>query len=367
MARPLRIDVAWGWYHVTSRGINRQAIFREERDWVHFLDLVGEMPGRYGVLVHAYVLMTNHFHLLIQTPRANASRAMHWLKTAYTVWLNVKYGRNGPLFQGRFKAVLVDGNGSWALDASKYIHLNPVRLQKFGQGKQELKAQRKGIGKEATEEEIRKRLEVLRGYRWSSYRAYGGYEKGYEWLTTKELLRRAADRKQDAAKEYRGYIEAAVRQGETPPETWVQSVIWGSRKFMEKMAKYVKGDRREQRELRNWEKAVSFEDTVKVVERMKREKWVEFVNRHGDWGRDAVLWAARKWSGLTLREIGKKAGGMDYGAVSQAVRHIEGIAANDRKMRSRLQWVRTHLLNIDSAEKPPIPASRTGHTLHRQS
>ena len=88
MARPLRIQVADGWYHMTARGIDRKAVFRDDADRSHFLELLEDMVGRYRVSLHAYVLMDNHYHLLIQTPQANGSAAMQWLNVSYSVWFN---------------------------------------------------------------------------------------------------------------------------------------------------------------------------------------------------------------------------------------------------------------------------------------
>ena len=92
MARPLRVNVAGGWYHVFNRGHNRQVLFHGKADYEHFLDLVGEMHARYRVHVFAYALMANHYHLLIGTPQANASAALHWLSVSYGIWHNCKYG-----------------------------------------------------------------------------------------------------------------------------------------------------------------------------------------------------------------------------------------------------------------------------------
>ena len=129
MARPLRVNVRGGWYHVTARGLERRQIFSSERDHEHFLELLEEMWKRYGVEVHAYALMGNHYHLLLRTPEANASEAVQWLNVSYSVWFNKKRDRWGHVFGGRFASVLIDSEGSWALNASVYVHLNPVRVQ----------------------------------------------------------------------------------------------------------------------------------------------------------------------------------------------------------------------------------------------
>ena len=102
MARHLRVHVADGWYHVTARGLERRIVFEDERDHEHFLELLPELVSRYGVKIHAYVLMSNHYHLLMQTPHANLSRAMQWLNVSYGVWFNRRRSRVGPVFQGRY-------------------------------------------------------------------------------------------------------------------------------------------------------------------------------------------------------------------------------------------------------------------------
>ena len=100
MARPLRVDVVDGIYHVVSRGNDRQAIFTDDKERLHFLAIVAAAQGRFGLRIHAYVLMDNHFHLVLCTPEANLSRALQWIKTSYSMWFNRRHGRVGPLFQG---------------------------------------------------------------------------------------------------------------------------------------------------------------------------------------------------------------------------------------------------------------------------
>ena len=109
MARQLRHHFAGGWYHITTRGMWRKEIFETDRDREHFVELLEEMVERYDVVLHAYVLMDNHYHLLIETPEANASRALQWLNLSYAAWFNAKHERSGPVFQARFKSIPVDG------------------------------------------------------------------------------------------------------------------------------------------------------------------------------------------------------------------------------------------------------------------
>ena len=144
MARPLRIDVEGGWYHVMSRGIERRPIFPDDSFCLHFLDLLGEMTARFGVEVHAYVLMVKHYRLLLRTPGANASQAMQWLNVSYSAWSNAKRQRVGHVFQGRFCSTLIDSDGAWLLKASAYLHLYPVRVSSLGLGKAANKAESLG-------------------------------------------------------------------------------------------------------------------------------------------------------------------------------------------------------------------------------
>src|SRR5436305_10752031 len=162
MARPLRIDLKNGWYHVANRGNNRQAIYLDTRDRKHFLDLLGEMSGRYSVEVHAYVLMRNHYHLIVRTPEANLSSAIQWLNVAYSIWWNWRHGRSGHLFGGRFKAVLVEA-GDWVLACSLSVHLNPVFMASLGLSKSQKGAEGKGWRK-PERELLAKGLEKLRGH-----------------------------------------------------------------------------------------------------------------------------------------------------------------------------------------------------------
>ena len=124
MARPLRITFPGAFYHVTSRGNERKNIYKSKRDREKFLEYLGEAHERYGAIIHAYCLMTNHYHLLIETPDANLPQIMKHLNSSYTTYFNVKRKRFGHLFQGRYKAFLVYKD-DYALELSRYIHLNP--------------------------------------------------------------------------------------------------------------------------------------------------------------------------------------------------------------------------------------------------
>src|SRR3974390_2679775 len=136
MARPLRIERTGGRYHLTARGNERKPIFRDDSDRYHFVELLSDLRERFGAKVHAYVLMDNHFHLLVETPEANLSRAMQWLGVSYSIWFNRRHDRAGHLFQGRFKSQIIEDDAGWQ-EVARYVYLNPVRASSLGPNKRQ--------------------------------------------------------------------------------------------------------------------------------------------------------------------------------------------------------------------------------------
>ena len=128
MARPLRIQYRDAYYHVTCRGNDRRSIYRDDSDRELFLEKLKASLEIYGVALHAYVLMGNHFHVLVQSPKANLSEFMRHFNIAYTGAYNRRHKRVGHLYQGRYKAILVE-SGIYLLELSRYLHLNPIRIK----------------------------------------------------------------------------------------------------------------------------------------------------------------------------------------------------------------------------------------------
>ena len=128
MARATRLDYPDTFYHILSRGNEQRDIFYEEKDYLRFLDIVARMVERFKVEIHAYVLLKNHYHLLIRTKEANLSRAIQWLGVSYAVWFNRKHQRSGHLFQGRFKSFLIE-NEEYFVTLCLYVHGNPIRAR----------------------------------------------------------------------------------------------------------------------------------------------------------------------------------------------------------------------------------------------
>jgi REP element-mobilizing transposase RayT len=126
MARPLRVEYPGAFYHVINRGNSLEKIFTSTRDYEKFLQYLEKAAERFALIIHTYCLMDNHYHLLIETPEPNLSMTMQWLNVSYATYFNRKQDRSGHLFQGRFKAILIDAD-AYLKHLSRYIHLNPVR------------------------------------------------------------------------------------------------------------------------------------------------------------------------------------------------------------------------------------------------
>ena len=126
MGRPIRVEYPGALYHITSRGNEKREIFLAEEDRKKFLSILRDYHERFGILVHAYVLLDNHYHLILETPRANLLKVMHGINAGYTGYFNRKYRRAGHLLRGRYRAILVDKD-EYLVVLSRYVHLNPVR------------------------------------------------------------------------------------------------------------------------------------------------------------------------------------------------------------------------------------------------
>ena len=212
MARPLRIEFPGAVYHVTSRGNERREIFRNDQDRKTFLDTLEDVIFRYNWLCHAYCLMDNHYHLLIDTPEGNLSIGMRQLNGNYTQRFNKRHSRVGHLFQGRFKAVLIQKD-SHLLEASRYVVLNPVR-----------------VGMVQNPEE----------WIWSSYGATAGHTKPHPCLVTDWVLSQFGSARAMAEFSYRRFIRDGISAESIWKRLKVENIL-GDEDFVGSLVEYVKG------------------------------------------------------------------------------------------------------------------------------
>ncbi|MFA7159471.1 MAG: hypothetical protein WC299_09225, partial [Kiritimatiellia bacterium] len=185
-------------------------------------------------------------------------------------------------------------------------------------------------------------LGALREYRWNSYRAYAGYGTGPGWLETGMLLARAGKGAANRVGAYRSRIEGYVRQG-VPEPGWSRTkglLAIGSAAFLQGIKRRSVPLSREMAGKQTYRCLARMEDVINKVEEEKGEGWEVFRDRHGDWGRDLVLWLARRTTGMTLAQIGGHAGGLDYAAVGMSLRYFEARCRRDRgllRLREKLK------------------------------
>jgi len=178
MARPLRIEYAGAVYHITSRGNEKKAVFKTDRDRELFLNTLQHVNKRYNWICHAYCLMDNHYHLLIETPDGNLALGMRQLNGVYTQLFNKAHNRTGHLFQGRYKSILIQKD-SHLLEVCRYVVLNPVRARM---------------------------ADAPAAWKWSSYRATAGSQAGHPCLTAAWVLGQFSGKRDKAEKEYRQFV-----------------------------------------------------------------------------------------------------------------------------------------------------------------
>jgi putative transposase len=345
MARSLRIDLADGWYHVLSRGVERRQIFPDEKSNLHFLELLGCLPIRFGVRIHGYVLMGNHYHLQVQTPQANLSRAMQWLNLSYGAWFNRRWQRSGPLVQGRYKAILHEPE-STALIINRYIHLNPVRVKALGghEGRLGTADQAENSVTGPSRQLVKARVEALNSYGWSSYPVYVGRARNPGWLTTESVYRFFGDHTLYSLRgAYRRQLEemAALGQWETDWRASIQAtVLLGSDKFVQKMLGVLKGDRREQTGLRSKERlSLNWTRITDAIGDIWGQNWDALAVARGNGALPAALFLGQRYAGLRLRELGELAGGLEYPAVNAAIARFEKRLKIDRELQQKLKRV----------------------------
>jgi REP element-mobilizing transposase RayT len=310
MGRPLRIEFPGALYHVISRGNDRKRIFLSRADCEAFLELLQESHERHGILIHCYVLMGNHYHLVLETPRGNLVKVMHGINGGYTRYFNRCHKRVGHLFQGRYHAVLVEKD-AYLMELSRYVHLNPVRA---------------GIVKKPGE------------HRWSSYPSYIGRAAEKEWVEYSWIFSRYGKRKARAGKGYRQFVEHGMEKVQWDPlDELFAGVILGSEAFVEEMKDQIPDEKLE-REIVQRRRLRSWTEPRKIIQEVASAFGVspEAVTGRGGRGnvpRKIAIHLVRRYSGIGNDEIGRLFGGLSGSAVSRTASRLEKDGAKDGKLR----------------------------------
>jgi len=292
MARPLRLEYEGALHHVTSRGNAREAIFLVDPDRELFLQVLADTVARFGWICHAYCLMTNHYHLLIETPDANLSRGMRQLNGVYTQAFNRRHLRVGHVLQGRFKAIVVEKE-SHLLELARYVVLNPVRA---------------------------KAVRSVRDWPWSSYRATAGIGKVPSFLTVDWILAQFGRDRKRASERYRDFVKAG-----RGVEVWGElrgGVLLGGDEFVGRL-KPLLSDYEALKEIPRRERRTARPDLGS-----------RFAKVRGKRERNERIHEALRVQGYTLQEVADAAG-LHYSTVSRIAKRVaeEGAAETRRAPR----------------------------------
>ena len=277
MARKPRVEFEGAFYHVIVRGNQRQKIFRDDRDRLTYLERVEHYRQRYRFKIYAYVLMSNHVHLLLETGKTPLSKILQGIQFTYTQYYNRRYRTVGHLFQGRYKAILCDRH-AYLLELVRYIHLNPARL---------------------------KNPQRLAGYRWSSHWAYLG-QKGPVAVDTALVLGQLGNSPAQACKAYRKFIEDGRGLGHE--EHYYRAIdqrFLGDEKFVQRIS-----ERAPQSEIRPRGPKIRFETLLHAMAQVHDCKAKELTakGRRRAWVRlrAQLAYLAREWCGMKTTEIARR-------------------------------------------------------------
>ena len=319
MSRPLRIEFDGAYYHVLSRGNEQRNIFRDKDDRFSFLETLGNMSERFEVEVYAYVLMDNHYHLLIKTNRANISKSMQWFGATYTQRYNIRNKRSGHLFQGRFKSFLIE-NDEYLMLLSCYIHRNPIRA---------------GI------------VRRLADYPWSSYPAYAYGKKAPVWLLTKPILSFFDTKDKHMA--YRKMVQGYSGEEDRIWEDFRHGLFLGSERFIDRIkAKYLSEDpdieipqkRQVQKDtnpaniLKKGAKVLKYDtDTFSQSSRISE---TDRLNR------DLLIYLLWSTGWYTNKEIGQLFG-LGYSSISRRVTIMKQEISKDDKLKKKIKMIKSQI------------------------
>jgi putative transposase len=314
MARPLRIEYPGAVYHVITRGNNRQTIFHDDQDRTAYLEKLFHYCREKEVHLLCYCLLSNHVHLLLETPQGNLSQMMQAFQTSYTVSYNRRRRHTGHVFEQRYKAFLVDKD-NYLLQVSRYIHLNPVAARI---------------------------VERPQDYRWSSYRAYLR-ERSAAGLRREFILGHFSGQSKEKIGKYREFVEGSLQRG----ETWfelpiVKQAFVGDEDFAEQAwRKVTKGHAREGR----YGIAVLVQAVCDVVGVEKEEFGRGTKEERIQRGRELFMYMARRYSGASLQEIVRWLGVRDVSTVSHGVRRAERRVREEGSFRQQIEETLRKLLH----------------------
>lgn len=320
MARPLRIQYPGAVYHITCRGNERKDIFKDDVDRKTFKKLLAVSGKIYNVKIYSYVLMSNHFHLLIETPLGNLSEFMRHFNITYTGYHNRRHKRTGHLYHGRYKSILVDKD-AYLILLSRYIHLNPVKVK----GKNKLSQKEK--------------MQYLKHYRWSSLPGYISKRRKEQFVDYALVLEEYGGDNDRGRKAYQAILSLDLSSKLDIQEKIVGQSILGKESFIEWVQeKFLDGT--EDREIPSMKKIhtyISKDTVIKAVEQGVSRN-IEEIKREKGVNRQIVMDCLYRLGGLNGVEIGKMMG-IGYTAVSQERNRLREKVKKDKRIKTIIQKI----------------------------
>ncbi len=317
MSRPLRLLYPGALYHIT-RGNERKEIFRTDHDRDAFLVILAQATERYRLILHAYVLMNNHYHLLMETKEENLPLAMRHLNGLYTSYFNRTHRRVGHLFQGRYKAILVEKE-SYLLELSRYMHLNPIRVKKSPR---------------------------LGSYRWSSYFDYIGKREAPKWLTTEVVLSQFGKSRSGSESAYRRFVEEGIQKGiDRPWDKMVGQILLGGEDFHRSIrSKIKKGKDREVPDRNRLEVRPELEKIRAAVSAVLSEFQFLKTGPRSDPERAVIFYLGRERGGMSLKALAERFG-VDDSAVNQGAKRVARLRLENARLNRILNQIETSLIS----------------------
>ena len=324
MARSLRVEYPGAFYHIINRGNAGEDLFKSLRDREKFLEYLETATSRFFIRIHTYCLMTNHYHLLVETPEANLSRAIQWINVSYAVYFNFKRQRRGHLFQGRFKSVLVDAD-DYLMHLSRYIHLNPVRA---------------------------KMVESASDYPWSSYSSFVGKKETPKWLETDWLLSQFGRNLKEAKKRYKAFVEDVDPDSlENPNKAQIGGFILGGEEF----AKWIddqflspQSDDRERPQLKRLKPRVDMDNIISAVSKSFGIEAEQILakGKKRNIARDVAIYLARDLAGKTGKELGEIFGNVSGAAITMRHKVVNEQIRKNSRLKGRINRLIKQIINI---------------------
>ena len=324
MARPLRVEYPGAYYHVINRGNGGERIFKSDRDKEKFLEYLAKDNERFAIIIHSYCVMTNHYHLIVETPQPNLSIAIQWLNVSYATYYNKKHRRNGHLFQGRFKAILINAD-EYIIQLSRYIHLNPVRAKM-----------------------------VLKpgDYPWSSYLSFTGDRKLQDWLETGGILSHFGKQRKTTIHYYREYVEDVDIEGIENPNKYVTGgFILGSTDFVKWVTDKFLSSRKTEKEIPQLKKLkpkLSIENVIKAVcnEYGCSKEYILEKGRKRNIARDIAIYLTRDNSGMSCENLGKYFGGISGAGITMRYNNVCRELAKNEILKNKEKRIKSQIINI---------------------